>query len=103
MKGATPKNGYHPQEPYTIEMKASVNKHQELQITGPGRVMYIYIMGKGWDNALVDDIALNEVLLQNLTCPDTEISTTFAFHAVSHRYDDIKTIKWNRLLHTINV
>lgn len=49
LKGATPENGYRPQEPYTIEMKASVNKHQELQITGPGRVMYIYMMGKGWD------------------------------------------------------
>ena len=44
-----PENGYCPQEPYTIEMKASVNQHQELQITGPGRVMYIYMMGKGWD------------------------------------------------------
>ena len=49
LKGATPENSYRPQEPYTIEMKASVNKHQELQITGPGRVMYIYVMGKGWD------------------------------------------------------
>ena len=49
LKGATPENGYCPQEPYTIEMKASVNQHQELQITGPGRVMYIYMMGKGWD------------------------------------------------------
>lgn len=49
LKGATPENGYRPQEPYTIEMKASVNQHQELQITGPGRVMYIYMMGKGWD------------------------------------------------------
>ena len=49
LKGATSENGYRPQEPYTIEMKASVNQHQELQITGPGRVMYIYMMGKGWD------------------------------------------------------
>ena len=49
LKGATPQNGYRPQEPYTVEMKASVNKHQELQISGSGRVMYIYMMGKGWD------------------------------------------------------
>ena len=49
LKGATPQNGYRPQEPYTIEMKASVNKHQELQIVGSGRVMYVYVMGKGWD------------------------------------------------------
>lgn len=49
MKGATPQNGYRPQEPYTVEMKASVNKHQELQISGSGRVVYLYVMGKGWD------------------------------------------------------
>ena len=49
LKGATPQNGYTPQQPYTVEMKASVNKHQELQIVGSGRVMYLYMMGKGWD------------------------------------------------------
>jgi hypothetical protein len=49
LKGATPQNGYTPQQPYTVEMKASVNKHQELQIVGSGRVMYLYVMGKGWD------------------------------------------------------
>jgi hypothetical protein len=49
LKGATPQNGYTPQQPYTVEMKASVNKHQDLQIVGSGRVMYLYIMGKGWD------------------------------------------------------
>lgn len=49
LKGATPKNGYTPQQPYTVEMKASVNKHQELQIVGSGLVMYLYVMGKGWD------------------------------------------------------
>ena len=41
LKGATPQNGYRPQEPYTVEMKASVNKHQELQIVGSGLVMYV--------------------------------------------------------------
>ena len=49
LKGATPENGYTPKQPYTVEMKASVNKHQELQISGSGRVMYIYMMGGGWD------------------------------------------------------
>ncbi len=49
LKGATPSNGYCPQHPYTVEMDASVNKHQELQIVGSGTVMYIYIIGGGWD------------------------------------------------------
>lgn len=49
LKGATPANGYTPIRPYTVTMNASVNKHQDLQITGNGRVMYLYIMGKGWD------------------------------------------------------
>ena len=49
LKGATPQNGYRPQRPYMVEMKASVNKHQEMQISGSGRVMYVYVMGKGWD------------------------------------------------------
>ena len=49
LKGATAQNGYTPQKPYTVEMRASVNKHQELQIVGSGTVMYIYIIGGGWD------------------------------------------------------
>ncbi len=49
LKGATPDNGYSPQRPYTVEMKASVNKHQDLQFSGSGRVVYLYIMGQGWD------------------------------------------------------
>ena len=49
LKGATASNGYRPQHPYTVEMDASVNKHQELQIVGSGTVMYIYIIGGGWD------------------------------------------------------
>jgi len=49
LKGATPDNGYTPQRPYTVEMKASVNTHKEMQFMGDGTVMYIYIMGKGWD------------------------------------------------------
>lgn len=48
LDGATPENGYTPKKPYTINMKASVNKHQEMQLFD-GTVMYIYIMGKGWD------------------------------------------------------
>ena len=49
LKGATAQNAYTPQRPYTVEMEASVNKHQELQIVGSGTVMYIYIIGGGWD------------------------------------------------------
>ena len=48
LAGATPENGYTPKKPYTVNMKASVNKHQEMQLFD-GTVMYIYIMGKGWD------------------------------------------------------
>lgn len=49
LQGATPANGYRPNRPYTVEMDASVNKHQELKIVGSGTVMYIYIIGGGWD------------------------------------------------------
>lgn len=49
LQGATASNGYRPNHPYTVEMDASVNKHQELQIVGSGTVMYIYIIGGGWD------------------------------------------------------
>ncbi len=49
LKGATPENGYMPERPYTVEMQASVNQHQELKITGNGTVVYIYIIGGGWD------------------------------------------------------
>lgn len=28
-----------------------LNKHQELQIVGSGTVMYIYIIGGGWDTS----------------------------------------------------
>ena len=49
LEGATAANGYKPNRPYTVTMEASVNKHQELQIVGEGTVMYIYIIGGGWD------------------------------------------------------
>ena len=49
LKGAKPENAYTPVQPYTVEMKASVNKHQDMTFGGTGRVMYIYIMGDGWD------------------------------------------------------
>ena len=48
LEGATPQNAYKPNQPYTVNMKASVNKHQDMQLYD-GRVMYIYMMGKGWD------------------------------------------------------
>ncbi len=46
LKGASASNGYRPKEPYTIEMRPSVNKDQN--VTG-GKVKFIYIMGDGWD------------------------------------------------------
>ena len=49
LKGATPDNGYTPIRPYTVEMKASVNTHKGMQFMGSGTVVYLYIMGKGWD------------------------------------------------------
>ena len=49
LKGATPENAYLPLKPYTVEMEASVNQHQQLQISGSGTVVYIYIMAGGWD------------------------------------------------------
>ena len=72
LKGATPANGYQPQEPYTVEMKASINKHQDLQFMGNGRVMYLYIMGKGWDTEQRQvEIILqgNNELHQVFNCP----------------------------------
>ena len=49
LKGAKPENAYTPKHPYTVEMKASVNKHQDMTFGGTGRVMYLYMMGDGWD------------------------------------------------------
>ena len=49
LKGATPQNGYAPMRPYTVEMQASVNSHKQMQIMGSGTVVYIYVMGDGWD------------------------------------------------------
>lgn len=49
LKGATPENGYTPSEPYTVEMTASINQHSDLIISGKGRVVYLYILGEGWD------------------------------------------------------
>lgn len=50
LKGATAENGYLPTDPYTIEMKASVNKHEKVQISDNGICMYIYVLGDGWDS-----------------------------------------------------
>ncbi len=50
IKGATAANGYTPERPYTIDMEASANKHQELKISGSGTVVYLYIIGGGWDS-----------------------------------------------------
>lgn len=71
LEGATPTNGYKPKEPYTINMNASVNKHQDMQMYD-GRVMYIYIMGKGWDTEQrhieIVKTSTNE-LFQVFNCP----------------------------------
>ena len=40
LKGATPDNAYSPQEPYTVEMKASVNSHKQMQLVGSGTVIH---------------------------------------------------------------
>ena len=69
LKGATPENAYTPQQPYTVEMKASVNKHQELTFMGSGTVMYIYIMGKGWDT--------NQRSVEIIKQPDSELHQVF--------------------------
>ena len=69
LKGATPENAYRPQEPYAVEMRASVNKHQDLTFSGQGRVVYIYIIGKGWDSQQRQV----EVILQ----PGTELHKVF--------------------------
>ena len=49
LKGATPENAYTPTKPYTVEMEASVNRHSELTFSGKGRIIYLYILGGGWD------------------------------------------------------
>ncbi|MDO4512061.1 MAG: hypothetical protein Q4B68_09635 [Bacteroidales bacterium] len=50
LKGANAENGYQPTMPYTIEMKASVNKHEKIQISDNGVCLFIYVMGDGWDS-----------------------------------------------------
>ena len=49
LKGATPENAYTPTKPYTVEMEASVNRHSDLTFSGKGRIIYLYILGGGWD------------------------------------------------------
>ena len=71
LEGATPENAYTPKYPYTVNMRASVNKHQDMQLYD-GRVMYIYMMGKGWDTEQrsVEIIQVNEGdLFKVFNCP----------------------------------
>ena len=50
LKGATADNAYTPQEPYTVEMCASVNKPQRSTLNNPpSTVYYLYIIAHGWD------------------------------------------------------
>jgi hypothetical protein len=46
LKGATAKNGYKPDYPYTVQMCMSANKPQEVT---DGVDTFIYILAKGWD------------------------------------------------------
>lgn len=69
LKGAKPENSYTPQQPYTVEMKASVNKHQELQFSGTGTVLYLYIMGDGWDT--------HQRSVEIIKQPDSELHQVF--------------------------
>lgn len=50
LKGATADNAYTPQEPYTVELCASVNKPQRSTLNNPpSTVYYLYIIAHGWD------------------------------------------------------
>ena len=71
LEGAAPQNAYTPKYPYTVNMRASVNKHQDMQLYD-GRVMYIYMMGKGWDTEQrsIEVIQVNEgELFKVFNCP----------------------------------
>lgn len=71
LEGATPENGYTPKTPYTVNMRASANQHQDMQLY-QGRVMYIYMMGKGWDTEQrsVEIIQVNQGdLFKVFNCP----------------------------------
>ncbi len=49
LKGATPDNGYHPDEPYQLEVRVNpVSKYQESEMVG-GTVIYLQVDSKGWD------------------------------------------------------
>ena len=48
LKGANSKNGYTPDEPYTVEMCSSPNGIKEAPMAG-GTVYYLYILAHGWD------------------------------------------------------
>lgn len=88
LKGATPENGYTPQQPYTVEMKASVNKHQELTFSGSGTVVYIYMMGKGWDT--------NQRSVEIIKQPDSELHQVFNCPALYTQCKQIRG-KWQGL------
>ena len=50
LEGANNKNAYTPKMPYTVNMVARNNKHEESEFIG-GIVMYLYIEGDGWDTS----------------------------------------------------
>lgn len=50
LEGASYSNAYKPNEPYTVNVKASSNPTQELKISTEGWVSYLYVDGTGgWD------------------------------------------------------
>lgn len=49
LRGATPDNGYTPDEPYTLQVRVNpVSKYQESEMLG-GTVIYLQVDSKGWD------------------------------------------------------
>ena len=53
--------------------------------------------------ALVNGIAFDEILLQNLVGPLAELNASVAFHTIANGDDDIKIVERNRLFYSINV
>ncbi len=54
-------------------------------------------------NVLVDSIAFDKILLKNRVCPLAETYPSVTMYTVTNGYNNIKSIKWNRLFNTINV
>ncbi len=44
-------------------------------------------------DSLIYGIAFYEVVLDDVSCPDTEGSTTFTMNTIANGYDDIEIVK----------